>query len=61
MDNIYKPWREALDYCKNQTTYLLGNISTTNVTLDCTGLNHTNQRWIGVVRDQYAKTDQGNI
>lgn len=60
---ITSTWRKAMEYCKNQSTYLIGNANiyayTLNVTSACTGLNNSDQRWIGVVRDMYVKSDQG--
>lgn len=58
-------WRGGMEHCKNKSTYLIGNANiyayTLNVTSACTGLNNTDQRWIGVVRDLYIKSDQGKL
>ena len=52
-----------MEQCKNKSTYLIGNANiyayTLNVTSACIGLNNSDQRWIGVVRDLYVKSDQG--
>lgn len=54
-----------MESCKKQNTYLIGEIeispNTENATLACTDLENLDQRWIGVVRDQFNKTDEGNI
>lgn len=54
-----------MEKCKKQNTYLIGeieiNANITNATLACSDLENKDQRWIGVVRDQYNKIDEGNI
>ena len=49
-----------MENCKRKNTYLIGNISLSNITLVCAKLNNIDQRWIGIVRDRYVKTEQGN-
>lgn len=48
-----------MDYCKANSSYLIGNINTTNSGLACTGLQNVGPGWIGVVKDEYVTTDQG--
>ncbi|XP_078309595.1 uncharacterized protein LOC111105805 [Crassostrea virginica] len=55
------PWREGMDHCKKMGIYLFGNVNLSNKTLACTDLNNNDQRWIGVVKDQYIKADQGQL
>lgn len=53
-----------MEHCKNKSAYLIGNANiyshTLNATSACSGLENGDPRWIGVVRDQYVKSDQGN-
>lgn len=46
--------------CKENGTYLAGNISLSNVNSSCLGHVHTTPRWIGVFREKYLNTDQGS-
>lgn len=41
-------------------TYLLGNINLSNVTSACLGNKHESPYWIGIFREKYFNTDQGN-
>ena len=54
-------WRQGVKTCKMLFTYPVGNITLSNKTLACIGLQNTNPRWIGIVRDQYNGADHGNI
>lgn len=49
-----------MENCKRENTYLIGNIMLSNITLVCAKLNNADPRWIGIVRDRYVRTDQGN-
>lgn len=49
-----------MDHCKRTGSYLIGNISLSNITLACADLTNSNLRWVGVVKDQYVKADKGN-
>ena len=52
-----------MEKCKSNDSYLIGNDNIMYNSLDatsaCINLNNSDQRWIGVVRDQYVKSDQG--
>lgn len=50
-----------MDRCKYTGSYLIGNISLSDITMACASLNNYEPRWIGVVRDQYVKADTGNV
>lgn len=56
----YMNWTDSLDYCKENDKYLLGNIDLSNITSSCSGFNHSNQRWIGVVKEDILSKDGGN-
>lgn len=49
-----------MDKCKKRNAYLIGNINLTNATLACKGLENSDPRWIGVVKEHYMKPYQGN-
>lgn len=55
----YMNWTDNLEYCKENDNYPFGNINLSNVSASCTGFNHTNQRWIGVVKEDFVLTDDG--
>lgn len=55
----YMNWTDSLKYCKQNDDYLFGNIDLSNVSSSCTGFNHTSQRWIGVVKEDFLSTDDG--
>lgn len=40
--------------------YLLGNIDLSDVKSACKDQENSDPRWIGVVRENYVKSDQGN-
>lgn len=46
--------------CKKNGTYLAGNINLSNLSSACAGHIHTTPYWIGVFREKYFNTDQGN-
>lgn len=50
-----------MEMCKTNSTYLNGDIELSNVKPACTNYNMTSPRWIGVVRDQYIKKDEGKV
>lgn len=63
LDNstINKNWTDSMGLCKENGTYLAGNISLSNVNSSCLGHVHaTTPRWIGVFREKYLNTDQGS-
>nr|XP_022297014.1 uncharacterized protein LOC111106578 isoform X3 [Crassostrea virginica] len=55
------PWRQGMEICKRENTYLIGNIMLSNITLVCAKLNNADPRWIGIVRDRYVRTEQGEV
>lgn len=52
-----------MEQCKSNDSYLIVNDNIIYDKLDatsaCTDLNNSDPRWIGVIRDQYVKSDQG--
>lgn len=56
----YTNWTDSLENCKENDNYPLGNINLSNITSSYTGFNHSNQRWIGVVKEDFLSTDDGN-
>lgn len=50
-----------MEYCKNNSTYLIGNINLTNPKLACKDFTNAGPGWVGVVTDQYETIDQGTI
>lgn len=40
--------------------YYLGNINLSDVISSCTGLKHSGPGWIGVIKENFVKSDQGN-
>nr|XP_022297013.1 uncharacterized protein LOC111106578 isoform X2 [Crassostrea virginica] len=63
MSNLHGsfPWRQGMEICKRENTYLIGNIMLSNITLVCAKLNNADPRWIGIVRDRYVRTEQGEV
>lgn len=53
-------WTDSMGLCKENGTYLAGNINLSNVNSACLGYVHKTPRWIGVFRENYFKTDHGN-
>lgn len=49
-----------MESCNKNGTYLSGNINLSNLSLACPDDPHTSPYWIGVFREQYLNTDQGN-
>ncbi|XP_065937672.1 uncharacterized protein [Magallana gigas] len=55
-------WKVGFERCKSRGTYLLWNITLTNITSACTNsIIHVDQRWIGVVKDLYLSKDYGEV
>eukprot|EP00105_Crassostrea_gigas_P024273 XP_011444475.2 PREDICTED: uncharacterized protein LOC105340218 isoform X1 [Crassostrea gigas] len=52
-------WTQSMKICKMNDTYLLGNINLSNVTSACLGNKHESPYWIGIFREKYFNTDQG--
>lgn len=40
--------------------YLLGNIDLSDAKSACTDLQNSGPRWIGVIKENFVKSDQGN-
>lgn len=53
-------WTNGLEFCKKSDTYLLSNISLSSLTSSCTGFDHGNVRWIGIIKEDFLSTDDGN-
>lgn len=49
-----------MELCKMNSMYLLGNINLSNVTSACLEHEHLAPYWIGILREKYLNTDQGN-
>lgn len=65
-ENLYKndrvslPWEKTSKACKMKDYYLLGNINLSDVNSACKDQENLDPRWIGVVKENYVKSDQGN-
>lgn len=49
-----------MEICKKNGTYLSGNINLSNLSSACPDHAHKSPYWIGVFREKYLNTDQGN-
>lgn len=49
-----------MEICKSNNHYLLGNINLSDANSSCTGLQKSGPAWIGVIKENFVKSDQGN-
>lgn len=56
---LWTTWTKSMGFCKENGTYLAGNLNLSTATSACTGYNYTSPRWIGAFRENYFNTDQG--
>lgn len=49
-----------MESCKKNGNYLSGNINLSTLSAACPDDPNTSPYWIGVFREKYLKTDQGN-
>lgn len=54
-------WKEGMEICKSNNHYLLGNINLSDANSSCTGLQKSGPAWIGVIKENFVKSDQGQI
>lgn len=61
--SISRTWRESRNYCRNNGTYLIGNLTLSNIAMACieSNLRQSSPRWIGVVKELYNTHDQGQL
>lgn len=53
-------WKQGMEVCKSKNYYLLGNINLSDAKSSCTGLQNSGPGWIGVIKENFVKSDQGN-
>lgn len=53
-------WTNGMGFCKENGTYLVGNLNLSNATSACFGHVYIDPRWIGAFREKYLNTDKGN-
>lgn len=49
-----------MEVCKSKNSYLLGNVNLLDANSACAGLQNTGPGWIGVIKENFVKSDQGN-
>lgn len=51
-----------MEFCKilNNGFYLLGNITLIDAKSACMGLQNSGPSWIGIIKENFEKLDQGN-
>lgn len=54
-------WKQGMEVCKSKNYYLLGNINLSDAKSSCTGLQNSGPGWIGVIKENFVKSDQGQI
>lgn len=60
-DQVRNNWREGMEFCSETPNgYYLGNVNLSDVHSSCTGLKHSGPGWIGVIKENFVKSDQGN-
>lgn len=61
-DNLSKIWKNGMAFCKDTDNgfYLLGNITLLDAKSACTGFQNSGPGWIGVIKENVVKSDEGN-
>lgn len=61
-DKLSKIWKDGMEFCKivNNGFYLLGNITLIDARSACMGLQNSGPGWIGIIKENFEKLDQGN-